>query len=128
MICYLFLLHQISRCRSNHLEWGALPARLIDQVENYLLPVEALLDLAYPPHLIHADITGDHLLGRINNEVWHSLGIIDWGDAMSGDLFYELQALYLDLFRCDREMLRPSSKPMVCSQVKSRISPTGPCA
>jgi hygromycin-B 7''-O-kinase len=32
--------------------------------------------------------------------------LIDFGDAMVGDLHYELAALHLDLFDCDKRLLR----------------------
>lgn len=56
--------------------------------------------------MIHADLTRDHLLGRMKDGNWITLGIIDFGDAITGNLFYELVALHLDLFQCDKRMLR----------------------
>jgi len=37
---------------------------------------------------------------------WQPSGIIDFGDAMAGDRLYELVALHLGLFRCDKRLLR----------------------
>jgi hypothetical protein len=68
--------------------------------------VEALVDLSHPLHFIHADLTGDHLLGRTESGKWHSLAIIDWGDARQGNILYELVALHLDLFKGDRLLLQ----------------------
>ena len=59
-----------------------------------------------PPHLIHADLTRDHLLGRVVDGRWQSLALIDFGDAMTGDLLYELSALHLDMFRGEKRLLR----------------------
>ena len=56
--------------------------------------------------MIHADLTADHLLGRLENGQWTPLGLIDFGDAMIGNLYYELLALYLDMFRCEKPLLR----------------------
>ena len=57
-------------------------------------------------HFIHADLTGDHLLGRLENGHWKTRAVIDFGDAMLGNLYYELAALHLDLFQCDQHLLR----------------------
>jgi hypothetical protein len=101
-----FLQAQRAACVANHRQWGSLPERLVDQLDDFLLPVEDLLDLRLIPHLIHADLTGDHLLGCLENDRWTTLGLIDFGDAMTGSLFYELVALHLDLFRSDKRLLR----------------------
>jgi hygromycin-B 7''-O-kinase len=100
-----FLTLQAATCRSNHLAWGSLPAHLIDQIENYLLPVEKLIDWSRRPHLIHADLTRDHLLGRLEGGEWQTLALIDFSDARVGDLLYELVALHLDLFTGDPQLL-----------------------
>lgn len=86
-------------------EWGSLPKRLIDQVEDFMPPLEALVDRSRPPHLIHADLTRDHLLGRFENGRWASLALIDFGDARTGSLLYELAALHLDLFNAEKPLL-----------------------
>jgi hypothetical protein len=117
-----FLEVQWANCYANHQRWRDLPAQLLEQVPVYLLPVEELLDLSSPPHLIHADLTGDHLLGRlaaskkmpaklaqsppVAEADWDSLAIIDWGDARVGNVLYELVALHMDLFQADKHMLR----------------------
>ncbi|RPJ51919.1 MAG: aminoglycoside phosphotransferase family protein [Chloroflexi bacterium] len=86
-------------------EWGNLPAHLVEQIDGFLLPPADLVDFTRSPHLIHADLTRDHLLGRLENGRWQSLAIIDFGDAMTGDLLYELCALHLDMFSGDRRLL-----------------------
>jgi hypothetical protein len=116
-----FLAHQLASCQANHLQWGDLPFQLIPQVQHFLLPVEDLLDLSSPPHLIHADLTGDHLLGRLGLDrqvqpistislqpagtELDTLAIIDWGDARIGNILYELVALHLDLFQAKKRLL-----------------------
>ncbi len=86
---------------------NALPAHLIDQIEHYLPPPSALLDRAHPPCLVHADLTADHVLGRAGPDgVWHMLALIDFGDVVAGDPAYDLVALHIDLFGCDRRLLR----------------------
>jgi hygromycin-B 7''-O-kinase len=89
-----------------HRGWGSLPPALIEQLEAYLSPVDALLDRSRPPLLLHADMNADHLLGGRRDGRWVSSGIIDFGDAKVGDLFYELVALHLGLFRGEKRLLR----------------------
>jgi hypothetical protein len=36
---------------------------------------------------------------------WNTNGLIDFGDAKIGNIFYELAALHLDLFACDKRLL-----------------------
>ncbi len=45
------------------------------------------------------------MLGRLEGGRWHSLALIDFGDAMPGNLYYELVALHLDLFHGDKRLL-----------------------
>jgi hygromycin-B 7''-O-kinase len=101
-----FLHDQRTKCLANHRQWQSLPGHLIDQLEEYLLPVETLVDPLVPFGLIHADITGDHILGRLKADRWVTLGLIDFGDARVGNVFYDLAALHIDLFRCDKRLLR----------------------
>lgn len=84
--------------------WGSLAPHLAEEIEDFLPPLEALAELDRPAHLIHADLTRDHLLGRVEGG-WRSLALIDFGDAMTGSLFYELGPLHLDLFNGDRRLL-----------------------
>ncbi len=101
-----FLEKQRANCAQAQQSWGTLPPRLVEQIDAYLLPVGELVDLSLPAHLIHADLTRDHILGRVDGDRWVTLGIIDYGDAIVGNLYYELVALHLDLFDCDKRLLR----------------------
>ncbi len=56
-------------------------------------------------HFIHGDLTADHVLGDLRQGRWRTSGVIDFGDSMRGDLFYELSALHLDLFDADKRLL-----------------------
>ncbi len=100
-----FLEQQRAGVEARHREWDSLPPRLIEQIHDFLPPSEALVDHARAPHLIHADLTRDHLLGRWENGRWTSLALIDFGDARTGDLLYELAALHLDLFAGEPRLL-----------------------
>lgn len=93
-----FLAQQRAGCAERHREWGSLPEHLVEQIDAYLPPTDHLIDRSRSPHLIHADLTGDHLLGRLHNGHWQTLALIDFGDARTGDFLYELAALHLDLF------------------------------
>jgi hygromycin-B 7''-O-kinase len=101
-----FLHQQGLNCLANHQAWEDLPEHLLSQIESFLMPVEQLVDFSAPPHLIHADLTADHLLGSLVNGRWQTGAFIDWGDAMTGNLLYELVALHLDLFLANKHYLR----------------------
>ena len=101
-----FIEKQISQCVANHQQWNDLPVHLLEQLPAYLLPMEELIDLDAPLHLIHADLTADHVLGTQRCAGWHTLAIIDWGDARLGNILYELVALHLDLFHSDVRLLQ----------------------
>jgi hygromycin-B 7''-O-kinase len=100
-----FLQAQKRTCVKRLRRWQVLPVRLLEQVGNYLPPLDELVDDGLFPHMIHADLTGDHLLGKVEGGHWQTLGLIDFGDARVGSLYYELCALYLDLFQGDPELL-----------------------
>ncbi len=100
-----FLEQQLAGVAERQREWGSLPPHLLAGIDKFIRSPEALVDHTRPPHLIHADLTRDHLLGRLENGRWASLAIIDFGDAMTGDLLYELCALHLDLLGSDKRLL-----------------------
>ncbi len=100
-----FLQTQQARCRQFHQEEGLLPLHWLDQIEAYLWVPEALIDPQQQPHLIHADLTADHIFGQLTETGWQMRGLIDFGDAMVADWGYELIALHLALFRCDKSLL-----------------------
>ena len=100
-----FLETQRCHCASRQAAWGSLPSHLSAQIDDFLRSVPRLVDRATPPHLIHADLTADHLLGSFTGVHWIPCGLIDFGDARTGNLDYELVALYLDLLGCDRRLL-----------------------
>ena len=79
-----------------HRTWGSLPERLLDEIPAYLGSYQADARC-----LVHGDLTEDHLF--VGESVL--LGIIDWGDAMTTDPFYELGALHLGAFAGDRQLL-----------------------
>jgi hygromycin-B 7''-O-kinase len=72
-----------------------LPEHLVEQVPDYLE------DAPDPGVLVHADITADHVLVDAGQLV----GVIDWGDALLADPYYELVAVYLDALRGQSALL-----------------------
>ncbi|NTV35386.1 MAG: aminoglycoside phosphotransferase family protein [Anaerolineaceae bacterium] len=100
-----FLASQISDCKHRHMQWKSLPDHLIEQIDGYLPSLDFLLDESGPLVLTHADLTGDHILGILDGDEWITSGLIDLGDARPASRFYELPALFFDLFKCDTQLL-----------------------
>jgi hygromycin-B 7''-O-kinase len=100
-----FLEEQEYTCEKRMRIGGGIPDHLLSQINTFLLPVDALIHFDTTPHLIHADLTRDHLLGSVINGKWVTAGLIDFGDAMVGNLYYELVALHLDLFQGSKPLL-----------------------
>lgn len=101
-----FLAGQRAGCASRHAAWGSLPDRMVSEVKEYLPTIHELIDFGARPHIVHADLTGDHLLGKITRGRWITRGLIDFSDARGANLYYELPALHLDFFQGDRSLLR----------------------
>lgn len=85
-------------------EQSKWPVHLAGQVEEYLSANTGFLQTGCDC-FIHADLTQDHFLGRLAGGHWNTLAIIDFGDAMLANIYYEMTALYLDLFDCDKRLL-----------------------
>jgi len=85
-------------------ERSCWPIHLSGQVEAYLSSNATFLQ-AESNCFIHADLTQDHILGKFADGYWATLAVIDFGDAMLGNIYYELAALQLDLFDCDKRLL-----------------------
>jgi hygromycin-B 7''-O-kinase len=119
-----WLHRQRAACVENHRRWQSMPARLIEQLDAYLPPVDALLDRSVRPLLLHCDMNADHLLGEFRDGRWIPVGIIDFGDAKVGDFLYELVALHLGLFRCDKRLLRIFLRAYGCDTVLPPDFPT----
>lgn len=82
-----------------------LPDHLANQTDDFLAGFAANSSPQTALHLIHADVTQDHLLGEFVDGRWQINGLIDFGDCMIGDLFYELGPLHLDFFDADKRLL-----------------------
>ena len=80
------------------------PVHLSRQVKAYLSANGSFFQGGHES-FIHADLTQDHILGRFTEGHFTTLAVIDFGDAMRGNIYYELAALQLDLFNCDKRLL-----------------------
>ncbi len=101
-----FLAEQRASCAARQAAWGNLAPDLVAGLADFLPPGGE--DWYLPgvhPHLIHADLTADHLFGRADISGWQACALIDFGDARTGSLEYELAALQLSLFQGDRRLL-----------------------
>lgn len=96
----------ISSCIQKQIEWGFLPRHLIDQIPHFLEATREMELCIRPQNLIHADITSDHILGDYTAGSWKTLALIDFGDAMIGNLEYELIPVHLDIFKQNKKLLR----------------------
>ncbi len=92
-----FLEKQAAGCPSRQLQRGSLPRHLIKQIPDFLLPVQQLFAPGEKPHWIHADLTCEHLVGRSGDQGWTPEMLIDFGDGMTGSVYYELAAVGLGL-------------------------------
>ena len=101
-----YLSQRLAHCGVDHAGWGRLSSRLLAQLDDYLPPAVARLPEGRPSHLVHGDLTRDHLLGQVAGGRWETYGVIDFGDARLGDLYHELVPLHLDLFAGDKRLLR----------------------
>jgi hygromycin-B 7''-O-kinase len=80
------------RAEAAHRQRGfGLPDHLADQVPDFLA------DASQERVLVHADVTADHVFVDSDGMT----GIIDWGDAITADPWYELVAVRFDALRCD---------------------------
>jgi len=100
-----FLARRRAGCGARQAAWGTLSPGLAVQVQDFIPLADDWYTPAEPPHLIHADLTADHLLGRSLPGGWQACALIDFGDARTGSLYYELAALQLSLFQGDRRLL-----------------------
>ncbi|HHG89771.1 MAG TPA: hypothetical protein ENJ90_04725 [Devosia sp.] len=76
---------------------SVFPAHLIDQIEGFLTAPEEPENV-----FVHGDIFTRHVF--VKND--RLTGIIDWGDARIADRHFELAKIHLNLFACDKGLLR----------------------
>jgi hygromycin-B 7''-O-kinase len=73
-----------------------LPEPLLNQIDHYLAPPSD------ERRLVHADLHSDRIFVRDGRLA----GIIDWGDALCGDPYYELPSLFFGTFGRSKPLLR----------------------
>jgi len=100
-----FMREQRANLAEQHAAWGLLTPTMMRDLEAYVPCAEELVDVSRAPCLLHGDLTADHWLGEWASP-YRLNGVIDMGDARVGDPFYELVALHLWAFDCDKGMLR----------------------
>lgn len=88
------LVPQLRSDATSRLTQFGLPQHLVEQVPEFLSDAPA------PTTLVHAD-TANHLF----HDGKAMTGIIDWGDAIVADRFYELVAIAFDCFDADLRLL-----------------------
>ena len=122
-----FLDSQIASCMGTLWRWYAhigLRKDVLARLSAYLcqspreLVAPALLESM--PKTLHGDLQPENVLGTFEGVVdarpstfsadqlraWHPCTLIDYGDAKSGDPLYDLVAVHVATFQCDRRMLR----------------------
>ncbi len=120
-----FIAKQRRSCRSRHQEWQLLSPNLIAELDDYL-PRDARELFRHArdqsPVYLHGDLSDEQVLGVLvdsNEHVinidprgawpegvkWKPVSLIDFGDTLVGDTAYELVAIHLALFRCDKQLL-----------------------
>ena len=85
-----------ANCTERQRRLQMLPSILVDQIDEYLAPAST------QRVLVHADLHGDHIFVRDG----HLAGVIDWGDALCGDPYYDLPALFFGTFGGCKALLR----------------------
>ena len=84
---------------------GHLAPHLLDAIPAYLerYPDEVRFDVHAAPAFVHADLHHDHLF--LDPASGHLLAVIDWGDVLEGDRWYDFGALVTGSFHGDRRMI-----------------------
>jgi aminoglycoside phosphotransferase len=90
------LLPELHREAPSRLRRFGLPEHLVEQVPEFLADAPAAQTL------VHADLTADHIFVDAHGLV----GVIDWGDAIVADPWYELVAVRFDGLGGDRALFR----------------------
>eukprot|EP01117_Protostelium_nocturnum_P009993 TRINITY_DN3561_c0_g1_i3.p1 TRINITY_DN3561_c0_g1~~TRINITY_DN3561_c0_g1_i3.p1 ORF type:complete len:864 (-),score=310.10 TRINITY_DN3561_c0_g1_i3:42-2522(-) len=126
-----FLTKQNDNMIENHTKWTTVNLQLIDQMKDYIGERNVLLEESNRKlYLLHGDLNDENLIGVYSAEKegadvkpqngttyspeeylkklfgWETSGIIDFGDALLGDPIFDLVALHVSVFRCDKRLLK----------------------
>jgi hygromycin-B 7''-O-kinase len=98
---------RMSRASHDHETWGSLPPRFLPQVRGYVWGAEDLIDPdREPPAFLHGDLHGGNVFVERNGNGLRPTGIVDFNDAYEGDRAYDLVAIHVKAFGCDKTLLR----------------------
>lgn len=97
-----YLARESVACVPRQRAWGLAPA-LVDDLPGFLAKV-ALAPLP-PEVLLHADLTHENVIVRNLDGRWELSGLIDFGDAMTGDPLFDLVAPALLIGRGDPALI-----------------------
>lgn len=98
-----FIEGQKAKVLDNHKKWNTLPPHLIGQIPAYLRKNMATSSQIM---FLHGDLHDEHLLLTNRQAEWAIEGIIDWGDALTGNIYYELPPIHLSIFRANKSQLK----------------------
>eukprot|EP01124_Arcella_intermedia_P003944 TRINITY_DN12224_c0_g1_i2.p1 TRINITY_DN12224_c0_g1~~TRINITY_DN12224_c0_g1_i2.p1 ORF type:complete len:284 (-),score=51.22 TRINITY_DN12224_c0_g1_i2:23-874(-) len=84
----------------------AFDPKLLESIEKDYLPKfgSQLFSSSEPPVFLHADVTDENLIGRLEGKTWHPIGVLDFGDSRLGDPLYDLIPIHIDIFKCDKAL------------------------
>eukprot|EP00743_Colponemidia_sp_Colp-15_P009092 GILK01009918.1.p1 GENE.GILK01009918.1~~GILK01009918.1.p1 ORF type:complete len:872 (+),score=148.00 GILK01009918.1:352-2616(+) len=109
-----FLHTQLTRCYAKHIGTTFEQKRLFSAVETFLPDANDLADSLFAAKRIvflHGDLNSENVLGNVVSQVssestFEPTALLDFGDAFYGDPLYDLVALHISMFRCDKKLLR----------------------
>lgn len=101
-----FLQRRQQECLAALPQETELSLNLIDAISLFLEETVLSLTQDTQLHLLHADLTEDHLLLRYDGDQWHISALLDWADAEVGTLDYEWVALWFGLCQRNPTLLR----------------------
>jgi len=97
---------EYTQFKEKQLELKSFDEETISRILEYLPKEISTLYHGREPKFIHSDITVENLIGSVNNNgIWEPKTVIDFSDSRFGDPVYELVAIHVDIFKCDKELL-----------------------
>jgi len=103
---YGSLSYEYSHFRERQVEFKTFDEETITRILEYLPKEISFLYLDREPKFIHSDITVENLIGSVNPDgIFEPKTVIDFSDSRCGDPVYELVAIHVDIFKCDKELL-----------------------
>lgn len=100
-----FITKQINQCVAQH-QATQLPAFLLNQLPDYLNKTTASLPRLTQPVLLTGEYTPMNFLVKQQNNRWHIVGLIDFGDCMLGLPEYDLLGPGAFLIQGNKKLLR----------------------